>query len=120
MSCVRPDKVLYRVHNPEELDQIISQHLGQGKVVESLRVQEGVVSQQFFELYGDVAFFNRQNRIALRHNGVMDPASIEEYFQHEGFEALARALERGEPGWVIEEISKSQAARSWRRRISHG
>jgi len=104
---VRPDKVLYRVHNEEELDEIVQQHVLKGQPVEHLRVQEEPVSQQFFELYGDVAFFNRQNRIALRHNGVIDPSSIEEYFHYEGFQALAKALDKGDPQWVVEEITRS-------------
>jgi NADH:ubiquinone oxidoreductase subunit F (NADH-binding)/(2Fe-2S) ferredoxin/NAD-dependent dihydropyrimidine dehydrogenase PreA subunit len=104
---VRPDKVLYRVHNEKELDEIVQQHVLGGQVVEHLRVTEEPVSQQFFELYGDVAFFNRQNRIALRHNGVIDPSSIEEYFHYDGFQALAKALTKGDPQWVIEEVTRS-------------
>jgi NADH:ubiquinone oxidoreductase subunit F (NADH-binding)/(2Fe-2S) ferredoxin/NAD-dependent dihydropyrimidine dehydrogenase PreA subunit len=104
---VRPDKVLYRVQNEADLDEIVQSHLQGGKVVERLRVREEPVSQQFFEIYGDVAFFNRQNRIALRHNGVIDPSSIEEYFRYRGFHALAKALDRGEPQWVIEEVTRS-------------
>ena len=49
------------------------------------------------ELYGDVAFFNRQSRIALRHNGVIDPDSIEEYFHYRGFQALAKVLGQERP-----------------------
>ena len=105
---VRPDKVLYRIRSDEELEQVVRLHLRDGRLVEPLRVREGVVSQEFFELYGDVAFFNRQTRIALRHNGVLDPASIEDYLQHQGFAALAQALERSDPRWVIDEITRSR------------
>ena len=60
------------------------------------------------ELYGDVAFFNRQSRIALRHNGIIDPESIEEYFHYRGFQALGKVLEKGKPEWVIEQITASK------------
>ncbi|MGA2068548.1 MAG: NADH-ubiquinone oxidoreductase-F iron-sulfur binding region domain-containing protein [Thermoguttaceae bacterium] len=66
------------------------------------------IPPEFPDLYGDVAFFNRQSRIALRHNGVLDPESIEEYFHYRGFQALAKVLERGEPQWVIDEIGRSK------------
>lgn len=105
---VRPDKVLYRLSNDTDLDKVIQQHLVNGQVVEELRVHEEPVSQEFFELYGDVAFFNRQNRVALRHNGVIDPVSLEEYFHYRGFEALAKVLEKGDPNWVIDEVSRSK------------
>ena len=62
---------------------------------------------QILELYGDVAFFNRQSRVALRHSGVIDPESIEEYFHYRGFQALAKVLEKNDPRWVVQEITKS-------------
>ena len=104
---VRPDKVLYRVYNDDDLDEIIDKHILHGQIVERLRVTEDTVSQEFLETYGNVAFFNRQNRIALRHNGVIDPASIEEYFHYKGFLALSEVLSRQDPQCVIQEITRS-------------
>ena len=105
---VLPDKVLYRITSDADLDEVLREHVGQGRVVQRLRVEGDPVSQEFFEIYGDVAFFNRQTRVALRHNGVIDPASIEEYFQYHGFEALAQVLQRGDPQWVIGEVARSK------------
>ena len=105
---VRPDKVLYRIANEADLDEIIREHLQGGRVVERLTLPGKTVGRKFLELYGDVAFFNRQTRVALRHNGVLDPESIEEYFHYRGFQALAAVLERGDPQWVIEEITRSK------------
>ena len=39
---------------------------------------------------------------------MLDPESIEEYFHYRGFQALATVLERGDPQWVIEEITRSK------------
>lgn len=105
---IRPDKVLYRVENEADLDEIIQQHIVGGKKVDRLKVPGKTIGRKFFELYGDVAFFNRQSRIALRHNGVLDPESIEEYFHYRGFQALAAVLEKGNPKWVIDEVTKSK------------
>jgi NADH:ubiquinone oxidoreductase subunit F (NADH-binding)/(2Fe-2S) ferredoxin/NAD-dependent dihydropyrimidine dehydrogenase PreA subunit len=105
---VRPDKVLYRVEAESDLDEIIREHLLAGRVVERLRVPGKTIGRKFLELYGDVAFFNRQSRIALRHNGVVDPESIEEYFHYRGFQALVQVLEKADPQWVIDEVSKSK------------
>jgi NADH:ubiquinone oxidoreductase subunit F (NADH-binding)/(2Fe-2S) ferredoxin len=105
---VRPDKVLYRVRNEAELDEIIREHLLGGRPVVHLEVPGKTVGRKFLELYGDVAFFNRQSRVALRHNGVIDPESIEEYFHYRGFQALATVLERNDSQWVIEEITRSK------------
>ncbi len=105
---VRPDKVLYRVKSEADLDEIIREHLLGGRPVEHLKVPGKTVGRKFLELYGDVAFFNRQSRVALRHNGVIDPDSIEEYFHYRGFQALAKVLEKNDPQWVIAEITKSK------------
>ena len=115
---VRPDKVLYRVKNEADLDEIIREHLVGGRPVARLEVPGKTVGRKFLELYGDVAFFNRQSRVALRHNGVIDPDSIEEYFHYRGFQALATVLEKNDPQWVIEEITQLEAPRPRRRRLS--
>jgi NADH:ubiquinone oxidoreductase subunit F (NADH-binding)/(2Fe-2S) ferredoxin len=104
---VRPDRVLYRVGSEADLDQIINQHLRGGKTVKPLEVPGKTVGRKFLELYGDVAFFNRQTRVALRHNGLIDPDSMEEYFHYRGFHALAQVLDKNDPQWVVQEITKS-------------
>ncbi len=105
---VRPDKVLYRICDVKQLEQVVEEHLIRGRPVSELRVSGKTIGRKFFELYGDVAFFNRQTRIALRHNGVIDPERIDEYFRYRGFEALTQVLERGDPQWVIEQMRRSR------------
>ena len=105
---VRPDKILYRIENESDLDEVVRQHFLGGQPVERLEVHGKTIGRKFFELYGDVAFFNRQSRVALRHNGVLDPESMEEYFHYRGFQALVKVLETGDPQWVISEVTTSK------------
>jgi len=105
---VRPDKILYRVADEADLDEIIRGHLIGGRVVERLQVPGKTIGRKFFEIYGDVAFFNQQSRVALRHNGVIDPESIEEYFHYRGFQALGQVLEKNDPQWVIGEVTTAR------------
>ena len=104
---VRPDKVLYRISTEADLDRIINEHLKGGHIVKDLQVTSEPVSQEFLELYGDVAFFNRQSRIALRNCGVVNPTSLEEYISYSGFAALAKVLNKNDPEWLIAEVKKS-------------
>jgi len=104
---VRPNNVVYRVRSEADLDEIIRTHVLEHRIVDRLRVQERAISQRFFDLYGDVAFFNRQTRIALRNSGIIDPESLDEYLHVGGFESLAKVLDRGDGAWVIEEIRRS-------------
>ena len=106
---VLPSKVVYRITTEKDLDQILNTHIKKGKIVESLRiVQDEPMSQRFFELYGDVAFFNRQSRIALRNAGIINPESFEEHVHVGGFEALARILDSGDRDWLLKEITESK------------
>ncbi len=105
---VRPSKVLYRIRSAEDLDEIVQKHVLEGKIATSLQVMSEPVSQEFFDLYGDAAFFNLQCRIALRNCGVVDPESVEEYIHYRGFKALERVLEGSDPKAVIEEITTSK------------
>ncbi len=105
---VRPDKVLYRVKDEADLDELIREHLIGGRPVNRLEVPGKTVGRKFLELYGNVAFFNRQSRVALRHCGIVDPESIEEYFHYRGFQALATVLAKNDPDWVIDEVTRAK------------
>ena len=105
---VQPDRALYRVADEADLDAILREHLGAGRPVERLAVHGKTVGRKFFEMYGDIAFFNRQSRVALRHNGVLDPESIEEYFHYRGFQALAKVLGQADRKGVIDEVTRSK------------
>jgi len=105
---VRPDKVLYRVTDEADLDEILVSHVQNGRIVERLQVEDSPISRGYFELYGDVAFFNRQTRLALRNSGVIDPESLDEALLSQGFAALALVLSRKNPEWAIEQVTQSR------------
>ncbi|MCX5771422.1 MAG: NADH-quinone oxidoreductase subunit NuoF [Candidatus Hydrogenedentes bacterium] len=103
-----PENILYFVRGEKDVESIVREHILGGRVVEALRVSEELLWRRFFDVYGDVAFFSKQNRIALRNCGVVDPESIEEYLNYMGFAALAKVLARGEPDFVVNEITRSR------------
>ena len=104
---VRPENVVYTITTPEDIDEIIAEHVVAGRVVPHLRLSEAAVGRSFFELYADVSFFRRQTRVALRNSGVIDPESLDESLKQRGFEALANVLQRGDPAWVRTEVRRS-------------
>ncbi len=54
----------------------------------------------------DYDYFENQKKIVLRNSGIIDPESIEEYIERDGYEALEKALKM-EPEEIIEEIKES-------------
>lgn len=58
----------------------------------------------------DENFLTQQTRIALRHCGLIDPTSLEDYRQADGYQALEKVLTTMTPEAVIEEIKISGLA----------
>jgi NADH:ubiquinone oxidoreductase subunit F (NADH-binding)/(2Fe-2S) ferredoxin len=105
---MQPSKTMYRLDTEADLDRVINEHVLGGRIVKDLQVAARPLSQRFFDLYGDVPFFNRQSRIALRNSGLINPEDINEYIMCDGFRAIALALDKGDPTWVIKQVTESK------------
>ncbi len=130
VSIFIPNKnlVVYKNVTPEAVHEIFMSHVLNGKPVakqllitecERAEVQKKdkttsqkrlinqAITHEFFEVYGDVPFYCQQSRIALRNSGLVDPLSIYEYINYQGFQGLANVLEKNDPDWAVEETLKS-------------
>ena len=58
----------------------------------------------------DEEFLNKQTRIALRHCGLIDPNSLEDYMANDGYAGLKKVLTTMTPEQVIDEIKVSGLA----------
>ena len=58
----------------------------------------------------DAEFLSRQTRIALRHCGLIDPTSLDDYRANDGYVGLEKVLKTMTPEQVIEEIKISGLA----------
>ena len=67
-----------------------------------------MITDNFKKNFGDINFFGKQYRIALRNCGMIDPENIYDYIYNAGgYEALAKVLTEMKPADVVEEIKKS-------------
>ena len=107
VMMVYPNKALYLFQNDKELDDIIESQFLNHQVAEAFLTKADFITEQFFKLYGDVAFFNKQTRLTLRNSGLIDPESLSDYVMNKGYEALAKVLDKNDPNHVIEEITRS-------------
>jgi NADP-reducing hydrogenase subunit HndC len=106
---VYPEGAFYSRVKPENVEEIVSEHLVKGRIVKHLLYEETVHEEISDEVkpLNDVNFYKKQHRLALRNCGVIDPENIEEYIAMDGYRALGKALTEMTPEGVIEEISKS-------------
>ncbi len=101
---VYPDAVFYSMVKPEDIPEIVSEHLLKGRVVSHLvYVEDSGVPKAL----KDTDFYRLQHRIALRNCGVINPEDIDEYIGSGGYEALGRVLTQMTPDEVIEVILAS-------------
>ncbi|MBN1492890.1 MAG: NADH-quinone oxidoreductase subunit NuoF, partial [Candidatus Omnitrophica bacterium] len=107
VMIINPGYTIYGKLTADDIDEIIEQHLAKNKPVTRLVVEQDYLHNRFFRIFGDVNFFGKQMRIALRNCGIMDPESIDEYISLRGYEALAKILTEMTPAQVIAEIKKS-------------
>ena len=77
-------------------EQIVNGHVIGGQVQHDLLLTDD-----------EMAFLNRQQRIALRNCGVIDPENIEHYIARGGYQALQKAVQDMTPEQIIEEIKTS-------------
>lgn len=103
---VYPDGVFYSKVEPQDAREIVQEHLYKGRVVQRLLYKDPL-SSQLVQTYGEMEFFNRQLRIALRNTGVINPEVLEEYIARDGYEALARVLTGMSRQDVIDTVKKS-------------
>jgi NADH:ubiquinone oxidoreductase subunit F (NADH-binding)/(2Fe-2S) ferredoxin len=77
------------------------------KTFSQKELKQHPITKDFFEVYGDIPFYSKQSRIALRNSALINPLDIYEYIIHQGFLALYNVLEKNDPSWTIDEAIKS-------------
>ena len=106
VMIVYPEGCFYSMVKPEDIEEIVSEHLLKGRIVKRLLYQETVHEDNIKSL-NDVDFYKKQKRVALRNCGVINPENIEEYIGVNGYNALGKVLTSMKPQDVIDEILKS-------------
>ncbi len=107
IMIVNPGYVMYGNVTEGDVAEIVESHLKHNKPVARLVIGEDHLYNRFFRIFGDVDFFGKQMRIALRNCGIIDPENIDDYLSLRGYEALAKVLTEMTPEQVIAEIKKS-------------
>jgi len=107
VMMVYPAKALYHFRTDQQLDEIIQSHFVRNEILSQYLTRTDFITENFFKLYGDVAFFNKQTRLTLRNSGLIDPESLGDYVVNKGYEALARILDGKDSRAVIDEITRS-------------
>ena len=85
---VDPDEIFYELVKPEDANDIVEAVIN-NKVVERLLAKE---NEKYVEKWHKLNFYSKQERIALKNCGKINPEKIEEYIALDGYQALYKAL----------------------------
>ncbi len=102
---IEPDGVLYLKVQPKDVEDIATS-LADGDLVKRLLFRHPVTKKPV-PYYRDVDFYSKQTRLVLRHNGHIDPESIDDYLAVGGYQALKKALWEMTPPQIITTIKDS-------------
>jgi len=103
---VYPEGSFYSRVDAKDIARITEEHLLKGRIVTDLLYAESVEEDEIKSI-DQVEFYKKQDRIALRNCGVINPEIIDEYIAMDGYRALGKALTEMSQEEVIEEMKKS-------------
>ncbi|MBE7032445.1 MAG: NADH-quinone oxidoreductase subunit NuoF [Ruminococcaceae bacterium] len=106
IMIVYPEGAFYSRVTPEDVKEIVEEHLVKGRVVKRLLYAETIEEDNIKSL-NEVDFYKKQMRVALRNCGVINPEDIEEYIGIDGYQALGKVLTEMTPQEVIDVIKES-------------
>ena len=106
IMVVYPEGSFYSEVNADKIPEIVSEHLLKGRPVKKYLYNE-TVAEDTVKSLNETAFYKKQQRVALRNCGVIDPENIEEYIGEDGYQALGKVLTEMTPEDVIKVILDS-------------
>jgi len=107
IMIVYPEGCFYSRITPEDVPEIVESHLKNGNIVTKLLYDETVLDNGEIASLNDTSFYKKQNRVALRNCGMINPENINEYIARDGYLALHKVLSEMSPEDVINEIKDS-------------
>ena len=106
IMIVYPEGTFYSMVTEEDIPEIVSEHLLKGRIVSRL-VYDETISDNGIKSLNDTNFYKKQQRVALKNCGVINPECIDEYIGVDGYTALGKVLTEMTPDDVIKCILDS-------------
>jgi len=107
IMIIYPEGTFYSVVKPEDVPEIVEEHLLKGRIVDRLVYQETKLDENTYSSLNETNFYKKQHRVALRNCGVINPEVIDEYIAMDGYQALGKVLTEMTPEEVVKIITDS-------------
>ncbi len=107
IMIVYPEGTFYSMVKPEDIPEIVEEHLLKGRPVARLEYHESTGDHHAVTSLSETQFYKKQHRVALRNCGVINPENIDEYIARDGYAALGKVLTEMTPEQVIQNVLDS-------------
>jgi len=105
--CVmQPDGTFYQKIREADCEELVESHLVEKKPLERL-LHKDPVSGRVTPSLEDISFFSKQQLIALRNKGLIDPENIDHYLARGGYRGLKKVLEEKDPEGIVDMVMRS-------------
>ncbi len=102
---IMPEGTFYVEVKPEDVEELVEEHIKKGKRIDRL-LYTNPVTGLHVEDSTHMDFYRKQQRVAIRNCGTIDPENIEEYLAERGYDALKLVL-NNKPEWTVAQIKES-------------
>jgi NADH-quinone oxidoreductase subunit F len=106
IMVVYPEGIVYMMVLPEDVPELVEEHLLKGRPLERLVYKEPTTEEAIMEMQ-DIPFFAHQKYRVLRNKGLIDPEIIDEYIARDGYAGMAKALTEMKPEEIVQEVLDS-------------
>jgi NADH:ubiquinone oxidoreductase subunit F (NADH-binding)/(2Fe-2S) ferredoxin/Pyruvate/2-oxoacid:ferredoxin oxidoreductase delta subunit len=101
-----PEGIFYQKVIPEDVEEIITSTIENKKIIDRLLYQDPVSGEK--KVYvNDISFYQKQNRLLLENNTLVNPTEIKDYLAINGYGALSKVLGKMTPEAVIDALKQS-------------
>ena len=106
IMIIYPEGVFYSKVKPDDVKEIVEEHVLKGRIVKRL-LHKDAMDEEAIKSLNKTRFYEKQQRVALRNCGVINPEDIREYIAVDGYEALGRVLTQMTPQEVVDIVKAS-------------
>lgn len=103
---VQPEGIFYQKLREKDVEELVVEHLIHGRPVERLMHRDPVSGAVNVKM-DEISFFTKQQLVALRNKGLIDPENLDHYIARGGYTALRKVLQANDPDAIIAEITRS-------------
>jgi NADH:ubiquinone oxidoreductase subunit F (NADH-binding)/(2Fe-2S) ferredoxin/NAD-dependent dihydropyrimidine dehydrogenase PreA subunit len=104
VMLIEPFEYLYGGVSTEDIDEIISTTIQNGKAVERLAVTQ---DDKPVPGINDIGFYKKQTMLVLENCGRIDPRRIEDAIERGGYIAAVQAVTQKKPQQIVDEVIES-------------